>query len=409
MPNSHSSASLLRNSGLVIFFALLGGFVAWWLSFQMPLHESSILNTRVSQGGRATFQSSFLRGPANGRCEIVAPNGAVVASFVSIIGGSDNGWRARVNSNGFGQSPTFTVEAPENAQVGEGYRISTARYLWPQSSARFDVTAKNAPAISPFVPQMASKPMALVPLRQSGVRIRNNADLMIRNFGDEEYLGRELYGEEADEQTAQQVAVSGKTAVYLIRVQNKSIEEATFQINAEGVGTGWTTRYFDTPVGGREISREISRPNGWRTPLLTVGGHLVLRVEISRRDAASVAASTFLRVSNAGDLTLDAVRATASRQSIARLEFTVDGGKNWQTATEHGVSVSKSAMVGLRAIKRNPTLPWPNEPLKPEWHTAEATRVGAELWIQGDENEDAVVTAQCGNAIETKIHLAPER
>ena len=372
-----------------------------WQASKPELSEYSALSggqISIAQGTRATFSTTDLRGPANGRCEIVAPNGAVVASFVSIAGGSDNGWSAQVHSNGLGQAPIFTVDVPENAPVGANYCISTASYVWPQSSARFDVARGSTPLASSSSP---SGPLA------APIALRL-ADLTIRNLNDKAYLGSELYGDEAEDQTAEQVAVTDKAAVYLIKVQNKSDSHARFKISVEAAGLGWTGHYFDAPVRGREISSELGSKAGWQTPLLPVGGHIVLRVEISRGNTASVAATTLLRVSNLSGVALDAVRATVSMQSIARVEVTVDQGKTWRTATASGVRVPESTVVGFRAIKKIATLPWPNEPFKPQWHTAETFYVGNDVWIQGTVGEDTVVVAQCGNAIETKIHVIPD-
>ena len=416
MPNSNQYSSnsnsnvpnhaRLMKRGISVVCLCLG---LWYLSSLRDgvqywvIYHSSSPNERVFQGARSTLSTNDERGPANGRCEIVAPSGAVVASFVAIAGGSDNGWHAQVRYNGFGRAPTFTVDVPKNAPVGVGYRISTASYLWPQSSARFDVVARgstlDSSSASLFGPQAAPTAMP-VPLRL--------ADLTIRNLNDKAYLGSELYGDDAEDQTAEQVAVSSKAAVYLIKIQNKSDREARFKVGVEADGPGWTGHYFDAPVRGRDISSEVGSWAGWQTPLLPVGGHMVLRVEISRGDPASVAATTLLRVSDLSGVALDAVRATVSMQSIARVEVTVDQGKTWETATARGVRVPESTVVGFRAIKKIATLPWPTEPFKPEWHTPETTHVGNDVWIQGSVSEDTVIVAQCGNAVETKIHVIPD-
>lgn len=396
MPNSKSSSTGVSAWWAGAIFVV--GIVMVGFRSLMPYESmSAIVPASVLQGTSQTLWPDGVRGPANGRCEIVAPNGAVVASFVSIAGGSDNGWHAQVNYQGWDMTPFFTVDVPKNTPVGENYRISTARYLWPQSSARFAVVASSAEAAaSPFVPVPAAPPKPV-----------GQADAVIRNSGETQYLGGEFYGDDGVKQTVEQVALVNRPAVYLIMVQNQGTEAASFKITATGVGPGWTGNYFAAPVRGRDISREVGSEKGWQTPLLPVDGHIILRVEIRRGDAAAVAATTLVRVLDAGGEIRDAVRATISMQSIARVEVTVDGGKTWKTATLRGVTVPQATVVGFRAIKKEPTLPWPTEPFKPQWYTPEAIDAGSEVWMRSETNAGTSVTAQCGNSIETKIHIAP--
>ncbi len=425
MPNSHPNSPpnpnhngfSLRNCALLYLLVVCGSGALWLAlvprGFEIP--ASNGVNFSIVAGQSAGVEATNFQGPANGRCEIVAPNGAVVASFVSVAGGHDNGWGARVQYTGWNNRPRFIIDAPKNAPAGYNYRISTAALWWPQSSALFNVISNDASVVSsaPLTvpPSVPAVPPASPHAGGRVVTAVRQGDLTIRNAGNtvqsKEILGKDLYGDVAEDQTAEQVAVSGEKSIYRVDIHNQSDVSAMFKLEAEVTQSSPNSaaiHFFDAASGGNDITDAIYSFSGWSTPLLPANQRFVVRVEIDG-NFANVAATTLLHLKNQSGVFLDSVRATASRQSIARVEVSVNQGKTWKVATQNGVTVPESTVVGFRVVKKDKNLPWPNDPLKPEWHTQETTYMGESTWLQGDAGAENFVTAQCGNAITTKFRV----
>ncbi|NLI97321.1 T9SS type A sorting domain-containing protein [bacterium] len=108
-------------------------------------------------------------------------------------------------------------------------------------------------------------------------------DLMIKLDEDTLYLGDNVYNDNANRQTEYDTVPTTVKAIFYIRVQNDAdYQEMKDNILVKGTkeDSGWTVKYFDSHIGGADITVDITG-TGWSTGLLSKGSFQNMRAEVT--------------------------------------------------------------------------------------------------------------------------------
>lgn len=108
-------------------------------------------------------------------------------------------------------------------------------------------------------------------------------DLMIKLPPDTNFLGDNVYNDNAVGQTKYDTVNAGEKAIFQLRVQNDAdYQEMKDNINVKGTAedSGWTVRYYDAHTGGLDITVSVTG-SGWPTGLLSKGAYQNMRVEVT--------------------------------------------------------------------------------------------------------------------------------
>jgi Tol biopolymer transport system component len=104
-------------------------------------------------------------------------------------------------------------------------------------------------------------------------------DLLIRATGDAAYLGDNLI-EAPAQQTRNATLVSGRQAIFQVRLQNDGRSADTFRVTGAPESAGWEVRYFEGFTGTHDITAEVTGA-GWSTGQLASGAEMPLRIEVT--------------------------------------------------------------------------------------------------------------------------------
>jgi uncharacterized membrane protein len=140
-------------------------------------------------------------------------------------------------------------------------------------------------------------------------------DMLIRNSGETEYLGNDVYNEDGADQTKAQTVSHGVPAVYDLQVENDRNLPDTFTLTGPGDSPGWTVIYYDALSGGTDITDQVTSPGGWRVENLAAGAFREFRVEVTPEATAphGTAKDVLVTATSVGDPTKrDVVHASTT-------------------------------------------------------------------------------------------------
>lgn len=101
---------------------------------------------------------------------------------------------------------------------------------------------------------------------------------------------------------------------------------------------------------------------------------------------------------------------TAPKQDVGALQISLNHGATWRDTTPgEVVQAEQWAVVGVRALKKHDSLPWPDEPeMKPSWQAQGQMHLGDTVWIHCPAVADVPISAQCENTLSLTIRVSPE-
>ena len=241
----------------------------------------------------------------------------------------------------------------------------------------------------------------------------NQPDALIRVTPSEEedadYSGKGVYNTNGANQSAQSLSVPGAPVSFDVQLQNEGASAAPFVIKLPAAPTGWSLQLFDALADGNDISAAAQSAAGWNSPLLGSGEQRELRLVMTPAADTFTSASVLLSVT-CGALS-DSVGAIVPVQSIAGVEYSLDGGKTWAPVPAGDIKVTQWSLIAFRASRGNPDAPWPSTPFKPEWKQGAQSHVGKEVYLHFPQltGEDAIkISAQCGNAVTALVRVLPD-
>jgi len=287
--------------------------------------------------------------------------------------------------------------------AGPGADVTTAPAGDPEATPTPEPTAEPTPEVTP-----TPEPTPVVA----------RPDVMIRKANETQYLGDGVYHAAGAGQTKAQVVVPETAAVFSVKVQNDAAAATSLKVTGTGDGDGWTVKYLDAPQNGNDITASVAG-EGWMTPALEPQAFHELWVEVKSGGAVSQTTKEVLvsAVSTDDVVVVDAVKATTSIQKLAKIQFSLDGGATWlDTIGANGPvvpTVVEKSVVGFRAIKANPDVPWPGMPgYMPLWKRGAETMTGETIWWQfpiatPPGTPAQIVTGECGDQASVAVRVRP--
>ena len=139
-------------------------------------------------------------------------------------------------------------------------------------------------------------------------------DMMIRNAGDNTYLGNNVYNRTGTGQTKSQTVPAGQKAVYELQVQNDGTAADAFTVKGTKGGGAWTLAYFNRLTGGINITSQVTG-TGWQTASLASGAARAFRAEVKAKagTAAGTMKAVLVTATSGHDATKkDAVKAVTT-------------------------------------------------------------------------------------------------
>lgn len=119
----------------------------------------------------------------------------------------------------------------------------------------------------------------------------NRPDNLIRNEGDKEYIGDNVYNDDGSQQTKTQGITSGEVAIYFVKVQNDGNYPSLFQVVGDSSAGGWRVSYYNS-LNGEDITDHITDPYyGWPITLWSPDTAVEIRVEITADDTVAEGSS----------------------------------------------------------------------------------------------------------------------
>jgi len=189
----------------------------------------------------------------------------------------------------------------------------------------------------------------------------SDVDAMIRNVGDEDYVGENIYSLNGSGQTTGQWTSPGRAVEYEVRVKNNAPVSQGVTVKGPGSDDNWNVTYWDEQ--NVDITEEVSG-TGWTIAALAAGGSRVVKVSVVPNGAGAVGVAKDVLVTalvTADQLQKDGVKATTTGvgQTIAKMQYSLDDGETWQDVPHPGqanypLTVDQRTYVDFRAVKSNP-------------------------------------------------------
>ena len=219
---------------------------------------------------------------------------------------------------------------------------------------------------------------------------------------DENNLPDEWVGEGQLSPTPQSVAKvwgAGETHAFALRIKNTGPQAAPFVLSWPALPSGWEVKIYNALEGGALLEGEIA------SPAIAPNESLIWRAEVT---AIAPAQQAMLPIRVGAGSSFDEVTIDGAMQSLAGLQWSVDG-ENWTDVTaETQITVHRNDMLGLRALKSVPNLPWPYpDQLRPKWSSQSYTHFGEIIWVHFPKVGPAqTITAECGNTASVSVVVA---
>ena len=102
-------------------------------------------------------------------------------------------------------------------------------------------------------------------------------DGMVRKTGEASYAGNDVYNTTGDWQSKNRTVKQLSKALYQAQIQNDGTAKDRFLVTGDAGGANWTVKYVQN---GTDITGAVTG-SGWETPLLAVGGSLVIDLEVT--------------------------------------------------------------------------------------------------------------------------------
>ena len=104
-------------------------------------------------------------------------------------------------------------------------------------------------------------------------------DNLIKNIGEVDYIGNNIYNNDATNQTKIQSIESDSIAIFHIRVENDGNSEDSIRITGTGGSSKWDVKYYDALTGGSEITSDVV--GAGYSVVLASGAYTEIRAEVS--------------------------------------------------------------------------------------------------------------------------------
>lgn len=247
---------LIRNAGEPAF---TGAFV-FTPEFQtksqvVDANQTAVYEFRIDYYGVAQ-DTVHLRGTRSGTGWVVryfdSVNGEEITDMVTSADG--HAWE-RITS---GTSMAFRLEVTPTIAAPSDQPKTVNITVWPDSAPQ---RTDSARALTTRLPRI-------------------QPDLMVRRDYDLRFTGDNVYNTSGTRQTKSQEIDPNMPAVYFLSLANDGTFNDRFVLTSTIPEEGWTVRFFDAPVGGRDVSEEVLG-NGWTSPAMLLNETLELRLEIT--------------------------------------------------------------------------------------------------------------------------------
>ncbi|MBM3878258.1 MAG: hypothetical protein FJ387_00810 [Verrucomicrobia bacterium] len=358
------------SSGFVDALARNAGQVAWLGANTTAVSEQTLTQT-VPAGVPAVYE-------LQAQLIVTTPDAVTLAGPAAL-----RGWNILYfDESSGGQDVTREVTAPG------GYLSARSA---PGGSRQFRVEVTPGPNVPGDAPWeiLVHFSLATAPARRDTVRFlttvapRTQPDLTIRRRYDLRYAGDGVYNPTGTRQTKAQETDPDVPAIYHLALANDGNFTDQFTLRGEAGSDGWTVRYFDALVGGREITAEIVGP-GWTPPPLPLNGVREVRLEVSgaaRVQGVSLSQVLVTAVSHNDPARTDTVRARTA--IIPDSTFPVGGVYTADEDFEKGILMGVSYEIvpdQLQPAREPLTLPFLWVPNSNEGTVSKVdTRTGEEL------------------------------
>lgn len=378
------------------------------LVYQLAVHQTNAaapVPLRVSLSNWNTFAADGW----NARFLATDATGAVANPPVDVTGAiiSQNGWTCTPASN---QEIVLRVEVTVPASAPAGLQ----KLLRIQSQAQDGTVAPPVDVVEIAAVQGVVAPP---PSAQPDVSLERLSDGQSIQT-----VGQGILNDDA-RQTLSAISVAEQEQHYSVHIKNTGQNAAVFCVKMQiplVAGTipqpwahqGWrASALVDDQT--QNIASQLQSTIGWTTPSLAPSSEEVLHLSlISTVGADTDAEGSFRVLAQSGSLT-DAVVGSLINQSVKSIEYSLDAGATWIPVPAGGVTVPQWSVLGLRGVRGNLSLPWPDEPFKSVWTCGQDTFVGDEVWLHcptataaGASGED--VQVECGNTLSLKVQVLPE-
>ncbi|BCM89904.1 hypothetical protein IAD21_01754 [Abditibacteriota bacterium] len=237
-----------------------------------------------------------------------------------------------------------------------------------------------------------------------------------------ESVGMQIFNDDT-RQTLASVVSPGQAQNYLIHIKNMGQSATTFQVSLGGLlspagaETPWAPKGWmasaTSDEQGADILAQLKSEQGWKTPLINLGGETVVRLSLTAPDTTTLPlADGSFRLVARKDTERDAVVGHVGSQFIAKIQWTLNGDKNWHDVTDAtNVQILRHEALGVRAEKAAPSAPWGgNEVLGPTWTFQGGSVEGEEVWLEPHATAlmGALVTATLGNSKSFQARVLPD-
>ncbi|MDH7504269.1 MAG: hypothetical protein QHJ82_16350, partial [Verrucomicrobiota bacterium] len=255
-------------------------------------NANSFVDLLIRNANEPSFSGAFVFTPeSQTKSQIVDANQTAVYEFrIDYYGVAQDTVRLRGTRSGTGWIVRYFdsvngEEITDRVTSADGHaweRITSGRPM----AFRLEVTPTiAAPSDQPKTVNITVWPDS-APQRTDSARAlttrlpRIQPDLMLRRDYDLRFTGDNVYNTSGTRQTKTQEIDPNTPAVYFLSLSNDGTFNNSFVLTSNIPEEGWTARFFDAPVGGRDISEEVLG-NGWTSPALLLNETRELRLEIT--------------------------------------------------------------------------------------------------------------------------------
>ena len=173
-------------------------------------------------------------------------------------------------------------------------------------------------------------------------------DMLVRRLTDVVYAGSGVYNSTGANQTKSVTADTGTRVVYPLQLVNAGNITNAFTVTGSPEVSGWSTRYFDSVIGGSDITSEIT--GGGVGISLLPGASWEFRAEVTASSAVSPGGSAAISVtatSAANPGRTDTVKMVTSTQIVTNVpqavQFATDA--EFELGTQVGTMYSSSQLT----------------------------------------------------------------
>ncbi|MBI3922583.1 MAG: hypothetical protein HY318_14265, partial [Armatimonadetes bacterium] len=182
--------------------------------------------------------------------------------------------------------------------------------------------------------------------------IARQPDASIRNQGEATYTGEGSYDTSSGEtQKKTQQITAGTIATYNAKVLNAGNVTENMRLKGTAGGSGWVVKYFNSLVGGTDITSSVTSSSGYTISSLTIGSFREFRVEVT--------AGATLTIGAAKDVILTASSTTdGTKKDIVKASTSVNATRS----RDRSATVASAVPASVVVVDNQP----PSEPGRPD-------------------------------------------